>query len=314
MNGHEEKATLVGRVRRSDDGGVPVENVIVRPRPGAAGRRGILLEILLRVGNTRVVVVSRFARSWPRGDGRGEVRGAFPRRLETRHASPRLAIASFRATRGLPGKPPRRATRARSRRAPRRTACTRTWSSLVMRFEAIAGVRPSLGRAPVYATPFGSPPLESPRLARLEEASKKSAVGEGEACATRQAASRDEICARFQSQKKCGQKARQLRTVVAKCFAKLPPPALVPHSPPRASHQRKRPVDRVTPLALARKLSRDRLRIHPKRTTPCLVPPPPPCWWPSRSASPPPAFRRSTTSCTARGPPTPASSSGRSWT
>ena len=119
------------------------------------------MEILLRVGNTRVVVVSRFARSWPRGDGRGEVRGAFPRRLETRHASPRLAIASFRATRGLPGKPPRRATRARSRRAPRRTACTRTWSSLVMRFEAIAGVRPSLGRAPVYATPFGSPPLES---------------------------------------------------------------------------------------------------------------------------------------------------------
>lgn len=179
MNGHEEKATLVRRVRRSDDGGVPVENVIVRPRPGAAGRRGILLEILLRVGNTRVVVVSRFARSWPRGDGRGEVRGAFPRRLETRHASPRLAIASFRATRGLPGKPPRRATRARSRRAPRRTACTRTWSSLVMRFEAIAGVRPSLGRAPVYATPFGSPPLESLRLARLEEASKKSTVKRG---------------------------------------------------------------------------------------------------------------------------------------
>lgn len=41
------------------------------------------------------------------------------------------------------------------------------------------------------------------------------------------------------------------------------PPALVPHSPPRASHQRKRPVDRVTPPELARKLSRDRLRIHP---------------------------------------------------
>ena len=180
-----------------------------------------------------------------------------------------------------------------------------------MRFEAIAGVRPSLGRAPVYTTPFASlpPPLESPWLARLEEAWKKSPVGEGKACATRQAASREEICARFQSQKKCGQKARQLRTVVAKCFEKHPPPALVPHSPPRASHQRKRPVDRVTSPALARKLSRDRLRIHPKRTTPCLVPPPPPCSWPSRSASPPPAFRRSNTSCTARGPPTPASSS-----
>jgi hypothetical protein len=182
-----------------------------------------------------------------------------------------------------------------------------------MRFEAIAGVRPSLGRAPVYATPFGSPPLESLSVGAARRSVEK-IVGEGEACATRQAASRDEICARFQSQKKCGQKARQLRTVVAKCFAKLPPPALVPHSPPRASHQRKRPVDRVTPPALARKLSRDRLRIHPKRTTPCLVPPPPPCWWPSRSASPPPAFRRSTTSCMARGPPTPASSSGRSWT
>ena len=63
VNGHEEKATLVGRVRRSDDGGVPVENVIVRPRPGAAGRRGILLEILLRAGNKRMIVVSRFARS-----------------------------------------------------------------------------------------------------------------------------------------------------------------------------------------------------------------------------------------------------------
>ena len=62
MDGHEEEAALVGRVSGPDDGGVPVENVIVRPRPGAAGRRGILLEILLRVENTRIVVVSRFAR------------------------------------------------------------------------------------------------------------------------------------------------------------------------------------------------------------------------------------------------------------
>lgn len=80
-----------------------------------------------------------------------------------------------------------------------------------MRFEAIAGVRPSLGRAPVYATPFGSPPLESLSVGAARRSVEK-IVGEGEACATRQAASRDEICARFQSQKKCGQKARQLRT------------------------------------------------------------------------------------------------------
>jgi len=39
----EEQPTLVGRVRRSDDGGVPVENVIVRPRARAARRGGVLL-------------------------------------------------------------------------------------------------------------------------------------------------------------------------------------------------------------------------------------------------------------------------------
>lgn len=111
MNGHEEKATLVGRVRRSDDGGVPVENVIVRPRPGAAGRRGILLEILLRVENTRIVVVSRFARFRPGGDGRGEVREAFPRCLQTRHAArnaARLAIAFV----SLDARTPRKTTAA----------------------------------------------------------------------------------------------------------------------------------------------------------------------------------------------------------
>ena len=58
----EEETALVRTIRWANDGGVPVENVIVRPRPGAAGRRGILLEILLRVENTRIVVVSRFAR------------------------------------------------------------------------------------------------------------------------------------------------------------------------------------------------------------------------------------------------------------
>ena len=46
VNSHEEKPTLVRRVRRAYDGCVPVENVIVRSRAGAARGGRVLLQIL----------------------------------------------------------------------------------------------------------------------------------------------------------------------------------------------------------------------------------------------------------------------------
>jgi len=46
VDGHEEEAALVGRVSGPDDGGVPVEDVIVRPRTRAARGGRVLLEIL----------------------------------------------------------------------------------------------------------------------------------------------------------------------------------------------------------------------------------------------------------------------------
>lgn len=46
VNSHEEEPTLVRRVRRAYDGCVPVENVIVRSRAGAARGGRVLLQIL----------------------------------------------------------------------------------------------------------------------------------------------------------------------------------------------------------------------------------------------------------------------------
>ena len=176
-----------------------------------------------------------------------------------------------------------------------------------MRFEAIACVRPSLGRAPVCAPSrdvCSSLPKIGNSTAPIWHATTSDA---------------DEFLYAFLVTKRWFHFLRVFycRSVDTRRheLRRLPPPtALAPHSPPRASHRRKGLTARVLFPALARTLSRHRRLIHPKRTTPCLVPPPPPRSWPSRSASPPPAFRRSPTSCTARGPPTPASSSGRSWT
>ena len=67
VDGHEEEAALVGRVSGPDDGGVPVEDVIVRPRTRAARGGGILLEILRCgsswMGDVGTVSVGREARA-----------------------------------------------------------------------------------------------------------------------------------------------------------------------------------------------------------------------------------------------------------
>ena len=67
VDGHEEEAALVGRVSGPDDGGVPVEDVIVRPRTRAARGGGILLEILRCgsswMGYVGMVSVGRGARA-----------------------------------------------------------------------------------------------------------------------------------------------------------------------------------------------------------------------------------------------------------
>ena len=67
VDGHEEEAALVGRVSGPDDGGVPVEDVIVRPRTRAARGGGILLEILRCgsswMGDVGTVSVRREARA-----------------------------------------------------------------------------------------------------------------------------------------------------------------------------------------------------------------------------------------------------------
>ena len=67
VDGHEEEAALVGRVSGPDDGGVPVEDVIVRPRTRAARGGGILLEILRcgssSMGDVGAVSVGREARA-----------------------------------------------------------------------------------------------------------------------------------------------------------------------------------------------------------------------------------------------------------
>ena len=67
VDGHEEEAALVGRVSGPDDGGVPVEDVIVRPRTRAARGGGVLLEILRCgsswMGDVGTVSVGRGARA-----------------------------------------------------------------------------------------------------------------------------------------------------------------------------------------------------------------------------------------------------------
>ena len=140
MDGHEEEAALVGRVSGPDDGGVPVEDVIVRPRTRAARGGGILLEILRcgssSMGDVGAVSVGREARarsgrvaSRERGSGPG-LRPAFfwgcslPRAREeknwdgSRKPYGRVAIAAG-------------ATFVRAR----------TCSSLVIRLDAIVNLR-----------------------------------------------------------------------------------------------------------------------------------------------------------------------------
>ena len=46
MDGNEKGTTLVRRFSRADNGRVPMEDVVVIPRPRAARRGGVLLEIL----------------------------------------------------------------------------------------------------------------------------------------------------------------------------------------------------------------------------------------------------------------------------
>jgi hypothetical protein len=46
VNSDEKQTTLVGRVRRSYDGGIPVEDVVVGSRARAARRGRVLLQIL----------------------------------------------------------------------------------------------------------------------------------------------------------------------------------------------------------------------------------------------------------------------------
>jgi hypothetical protein len=48
VDGDEEQPPLVRRVGWADDGGVPVEDVVVRARARAARRGRVLLEILLQ--------------------------------------------------------------------------------------------------------------------------------------------------------------------------------------------------------------------------------------------------------------------------
>jgi len=43
VNRDEKQPSLVGRIRRTDDRRIPVENIIITARPGAATRRRILL-------------------------------------------------------------------------------------------------------------------------------------------------------------------------------------------------------------------------------------------------------------------------------
>lgn len=59
VNRDEEQSALVRRVARSDDRRVPVENIIVRPRARAAGRRRVLLQICSRRACASSVIRAR---------------------------------------------------------------------------------------------------------------------------------------------------------------------------------------------------------------------------------------------------------------
>lgn len=82
VDGHEEEAALVGRVSGPDDGGVPVEDVIVRPRTRAARGGGILLEILRCgsswMGDVGTVSVRREARARSGRVGGARLRAGAP--------------------------------------------------------------------------------------------------------------------------------------------------------------------------------------------------------------------------------------------
>ena len=138
VDGHEEEAALVGRVSGADDGGVPVEDVIVRPRTRAARGGGILLEIL------------RCGSSWMRrGSGQRPSRGA--RAIGSRRGSEAPGGGSVRHFFG--GAPFLERARKKnwdgSRKPYGRGAIAagatfvwaRTCSSLVIRLDAIVNLR-----------------------------------------------------------------------------------------------------------------------------------------------------------------------------
>ena len=107
VNRDEEQSALVRRVARSDDRRVPVENIIVRPRARAAGRRRVLLQICSRRACASSVIRARANalsyRSKREDVGQPETRRrrrrraarAFRARAEPRDAG--YCVASFRA-------------------------------------------------------------------------------------------------------------------------------------------------------------------------------------------------------------------------
>ena len=139
VDGHEEEAALVGRVSGPDDGGVPVEDVIVRPRTRAARGGRVLLEILRcgssSMGDVWTVSVGREcaraigSRRGSEAPGRGSVRHFFGGAPFLERARKKIGMA-----RGNP-------TGAVAIAAGATFVRARTCSSLVIRLDAIVNLR-----------------------------------------------------------------------------------------------------------------------------------------------------------------------------
>ena len=139
VDGHEEEAALVGRVSGADDGGVPVEDVIVRPRTRAARGGGVLLEILRCgsswMGDVGTVSVGRGARARS-----GRVEGA-----RLRAGAPSGIFLGVLPSSSARGKKIWDGSRKPYGRGAIAAGATfvraRTCSSLVIRFDAIVNLR-----------------------------------------------------------------------------------------------------------------------------------------------------------------------------